>query len=540
LKKEMKQTRTSLIFILLLLLPLALVGASDRPEVSAVETITAAELHSIVSFLASDEMEGRDTGTTENLIAAGYLANQLELLGLKPAGDNGSFFQNFDVIRGHLGEPNELALRLADGTPVRTDLFEDYFPSPLSASGSVTGSLAYVGYGITAPEFGVDDYAGVDLGGRIAVITAGALDDELDDRPEGPVDTEYGRESYKILNAQTHGAKGVIFVSKGRWGSLRRQARYWWPEGDARVRLQLADEVDRVHIPAIYLKLDLMQKAVGEDLADLRESGSKGSGSGVRFLDTSVSMDIHIERTRITTRNVLAELPGSDPILRHEAVVVSAHLDHVGMQGRRIFNGADDDASGSAGVLEIAEAFAMSPAAPHRTILLALWNAEEQGLLGSRFFVNHPTFPIGRIRAVFQMDMIGRNQEVTDPDDMRFEGMARQSAAENENTLNLVGYSRSKDLERLIETADRSIGLKLLRQLDDQPLQLIRRSDNWPFLVKGVPAMLFTTGLHPDYHTPADIAGKLNYPKMERVVRLIYLSAWQAANSDQPLRLDDQ
>ncbi len=540
MKKEMKQISKSLTFVLLLLIPFALVGASDRPEVPAVETITAAELRSIVSFLASDEMEGRDTGTTENLIAAGYLANQLELLGLKPAGDDGSFFQNFDVIREHLGERNQLTLHLPDGAPIRADLFEDFFPSPLSASGSVSGSLAFVGYGITAPEFGVDDYAGADLGGRIAVITAGALDDELDDPPSGPVDTEYGRESYKILNAQAHGAGGVIFVSKGRWGSLQRQARFRWPEGDARVRLQLADEVDRVHIPAVYLKVDLMQKAAGENLAELKEDVQDAKNSGVRFLDSSAALDVHIERTRIATRNVIAELPGSDPILRHEAVVVSAHLDHVGMQGGRIFHGADDDASGSAGVLEIAEAFAMSPVPPHRTIVLALWNAEEQGLLGSRFFVDHPTFPLERIRAVFQMDMIGRNQEVTNPDDMRFEGMAKQSAAENENTLNLVGYTRSRDLEHLIETADRTIGLKLLCQLDDQPLQLIRRSDNWPFLVKGVPAMLFTTGLHPDYHTPADIAAKLNYPKMERVVRLIYLSAWQAANSDQPLHLDDR
>ncbi len=536
----MKRTRKPLTFVLLLLAPLALIGASDRPEVPAVETITAAELHSIVSFLASDEMEGRDTGTTENLIAAGYLANQLELMGLKPAGDHGTFFQNFDVIRGRLGEPNALTLRRPDGTTIPTELFEDFFPSPLSASGTVSGSLAYVGYGITAPEFGVDDYSGADLRGRIAVIIAGSLDDELDDPSAGPVDTEYGRESYKLFNAQQHGASGVILVASRSWGSLRRQARYRWPEGDARVRLQLGEEVDKIHIPAVYVKLDLVQKAAGQDLMDLNETEQSGNGSSVRFLNASAAVDVHIDRTRIKTRNVLAELPGSDPFLRHDAVIVSAHLDHVGMQGRSVFHGADDDASGSAGVLETAEAFTMAPSAPRRTVLFALWNAEEQGLLGSRFFVDHPTFPLERIRAVFQMDMIGRNQEVTNPDDLRFEGMVKQTAEQNENTLNLVGYSRSTDLEHLIETADHSIGLKLLCQMDDQPLQLIRRSDNWPFLVKGIPAMLFTTGLHPDYHTPADTAAKLNYPKMERVVRLIYLSALQAADSAQPLHLNNR
>ncbi len=536
---QRRKSRT-LVPLLLLLAPLALIGASDRPEVPAVETITASELHAIVAFLSSDEMEGRDTGTTENLIAAGYLANQLELLGLKPAGDHGTFFQNFDVIRTHLGEPNLLTISQTGGSKIVAGLFEDFFPSPLSADGTAAAGLAYVGYGITAAEFGVDDYAGADLGGRIAVIRSGALNDDLDELPDGPLDTEYGRESSKILNAQAHGAAGVIFISRGRWGSLQRQARYRWPEGNERVRLQLADEVDRIHIPAVYMRQDVIRKATGEDVAGPRDEDADGDGRGVRFLDAAAELSVRIERTRIGTRNVLAELPGSDPILRHEAVVVSAHLDHVGMDGGRIYNGADDDASGSAGVLEIAEAFAQTPLPPHRTIVLALWNAEEQGLLGSRYFVNHPEFPLRKIHAVFQMDMIGRNQEVTNPDDGRFEGMPKQSAAANENTLNLVGYTRSRDLQQLIVRANRSIGLRLLCQLDDQPLELIRRSDNWPFLVKGVPAMLLTTGLHPDYHTPGDIASKLNYPKMERIVRLIYLSAWEAANSDQPVRLDSR
>lgn len=534
--KSMMKHPARFLFVALVL-PLALIAASDRPDVPAVESITASELHAIVSFLASDEMEGRDTGSTENLIAAGYLANQLELLGLRPAGDGNTFFQNFDVIRARLGQPNRLVLHLPDGGTTQAELYEDFYPSPLSADGSVTSSIAYVGYGITAPELGYDDYGGADLDGRIALVLPGADDEEFDAASDPSVHPEYGRESYKLLNAQRHGAGGVIFIAGGRRGSLDRQSRRRWPEDVATARLQLADEVDQIRIPAVYLKRDLVQMAVGEDLSDLNGEREKGRPSMASF-DSTASLDVRIERTRIKTRNVLAELPGSDPLLRQDAVVVSAHLDHVGVQGGRIYNGADDDASGSAGVLEIAEAFAQATPAPRRTILLAIWNAEEQGLLGSRFFVNHPAIPLSRIRAVFQMDMIGRNQEVSNPDDARFEGMTRQTASENENTLNLVGYSRSTDLRRLIERANRSIGLRLLCQLDDQPLQLIRRSDSWPFLIKGVPSMLFTTGLHPDYHTPGDQASKLNYPKMERVVRLIYLSARQAADSQEPLRLD--
>ena len=534
----MKQTVRTLFFSFLLFLPFSPVGASDRPNVAAVETITAGELHSIVSFLSSDEMEGRDTGTTENLIAANYLANQLELMGLKPAGDQGTFFQSFDVIRQHLGTTNTLTLSPGEGTTVQAELFEDFFPSPFSQTARASGRLAFVGYGITAPEFGVDDYAGQNLNGRIALVLTGDLSDDLESQSDGPMDTEYARESYKLVNAQAHGASGVLFISRGRWGSLQRQARYRWPASEERTRFLLGDEVDQIHIPAAYLKLDLVRKLGAGSLDDLNEALDSTADSKVRLLDISAVLDVQIERTRVRTRNVLAQLPGSDPVMNREAVLVSAHLDHVGVNGGQIFHGADDDASGSAGVLETAEAFASNPRAPARTVLLALWNAEEQGLLGSRYFVRHPTFPIERIHAVFQMDMIGRNQEVTNSGDARFDGLPEQTAAQNENTLNLVGYTRSRDLRHLMERANRSIGLRLLCQMDDQPLQLIRRSDSWPFLLHGIPSMLLTTGLHPDYHTPGDLASKLNYPKMEKVVRLVYLSAWQAATSDQPIHLD--
>lgn len=219
--------------------------------------------------------------------------------------------------------------------------------------------------------------------------------------------------------------------------------------------------------------------------------------------------------------------------------MVSAHFDHVGVRDEKIYNGADDDASGTAGLLEVAEAFASSPSQPRRSVIFAAWNGEERGLLGSRFYVARPGFSVEDIAAVFQMDMIGRNEEIPDPENPRFQGLPKQSADENVNSVNILGYSRTDDLRRLAEDLNRHIGLELRFRYDDSSSNLLRRSDNWPFLVSGVPALFFHTGLHPDYHQPTDTPEKINYEKMEKIVRLVFLCSWQAANATERPRLND-
>ena len=202
----------------------------------------------------------------------------------------------------------------------------------------------------------------------------------------------------------------------------------------------------------------------------------------------------------------------------------------MGTQDGEIFNGADDDASGTVGLLEIAEAFAVSPEKPKRSILFAAWNAEEGGLLGSRYYVERPAFPLEKTVALFQMDMIGRDEEITDPQNPRFFGLPKQSAQENRNSLHILGYSRSEELRNLVTQNNQQIGLDLKFQYDHTPANLLRRSDQWPFLSNDVPALFFHTGLHPDYHRPTDTPEKINYPKMEKVVRLVFLCSWAAAN----------
>ena len=245
-------------------------------------------------------------------------------------------------------------------------------------------------------------------------------------------------------------------------------------------------------------------------------------------------------RSRTPVRNVLAFVEGSDPDLKNELVIVSAHFDHVGSHNGEIFNGADDDASGTVALLEIAEAFALAHEKPRRSVLFAAWNAEERGLLGSWYYTEKPPYPLEKTVALFQMDMIGRNEEVPDPENPRFRGLEKQSAADNTNSLHLLGYSLSRDFQALVTEQNQRIGLDLKLQYDQNPSNLLRRSDNWPFLVSNVPALFFHTGLHPDYHRPTDTADKINYAKLEKVTRLIFLCTWEAADTATPPRLNSR
>ncbi len=247
--------------------------------------------------------------------------------------------------------------------------------------------------------------------------------------------------------------------------------------------------------------------------------------------DVNISVETTVFHKKIQSRNVLAYLAGSQPTSQEEIVIVGAHFDHIGVQEGKIYNGADDDASGIAGLLEIAQAFALSPQKPKRSILFAAWNAEEPGLLGSFYYVNEPNFPMKKTVAMFQMDMIGRNEEVLDPSDSRFQNLEKQSAEQNTNSVNVLGYSRSQQLRQLVSKVNRRIGLDLKFRYDNHPLNLLRRSDHWPFLNKGVPTLFFHTGLHPDYHQPSDTPDKINYDKLEKIVRLVFLCTWRTTNT---------
>jgi len=252
---------------------------------------------------------------------------------------------------------------------------------------------------------------------------------------------------------------------------------------------------------------------------------------------TGSRVEIHtsVDRHIVPDRNVVAMLEGSDPKLKNEWVIVSAHFDHNGADGSQIFNGADDNGSGTVALIEIAEAYALAAKEGHRpkrSVLFAAWNSEERGLLGAWAYTEQPLAPLSTIAAVLNMDMVGRNEEVPVGGGARFNGLEVQTAESNSNAVNVMGFTRAPDVAAAMDRANAGIGLDLKKRYDNNISNLVRRSDQWPFLQNGVAALGFMTGLHPDYHTQYDRPEKINYAKMEKIARLIHQASWDIANAD--------
>ena len=509
-------------------------------------SIRAADLEADVRFLAGDGMQGRLTGTDGNRQAAEFISSRFARLGLSAEGSDGTHFHRFDLMTTRLGDDNRL--RVTGLERLDPQLGDEFYPDPASSSGESGGTVVFVGFGIAAPSLGHDDYRAVDLAGRVALMLnhePGEFD--ADSRFDGTVTSEESRSVRKILAAQAQGAVAVLLAPdvhnhSGRHG-LTRPMGGVWPTRPPRVaRYELASWLNAVRIPVVQISADLATRiveAAGRSFGELAAAAERPGGvDAVELPGPQVEMTTSVVRRTVANRNVVGLIEGSDPRRRHEWIIISAHYDHEGTTGQRIFNGADDDASGVAGLIEIAEAYAIASSEgfrPQRSILLAAWNSEEQGLLGAWAYTHAPLHPLSETVAVLNMDMIGRNEEIPAAGGPRFRGLTPQTADSNRNAVNILGYSRSPDLRRAADRANGMTGLELKFRYDDNASNLLRRSDQWPFLYRGVPAIFIHTGLHPDYHTERDRPDTLNYEKMARIVRMVHQLSWNLAqNSGRP------
>jgi hypothetical protein len=457
--------------------------------------------------------------------------------------DGVAYLQPVELLFSTLGQQNSLTVsEHVNQAAVETRYAPgaDFYPHPASASRGVTAGLIFAGYGITAPEFGYDDYAAIDASGRIVVAFEGEpQSDDEKGRFLGRTSTPYAGADEKIENARKHGAVGLLLVRQ----RLRDLDSVWPEYPSVRARdFQLADSVERQTLPVGMLSMSAAGTILGTDASKLKSTierrvasaGADVVSSPAAFVvaGRQARLSVDLAREPVIVHNVIGMVEGADPKLKEQVVVVGAHLDHDGIDSEgRIFNGADDNASGTAGVLETAEAFSAALRAgnrPARTVVFALWNGEEKGELGSEYYVRHQA-PPGRLVADVNMDMIGRNEDVPDPNDFRFRGLQKTTAADNTNTLHLLGYSYSPEFAALVREENTAIGLRVKEDLDVNPQNLIRRSDQWPFLEQHVPAIFLTTGLHPDYHTPQDDIGRINFEKLEKIARLAYRVTWRLA-----------
>jgi hypothetical protein len=529
--------------LLLSLLALPVLVTAQTSRAPQIDSIRQDQLRADLFFLASDAMQGRLTNTPTNGIAADWILSRFERLGLKPGGQGGSFEHRYQLTSGAIEDGN--AASIAGGPSARTDLrvMQDFYPHRFSASGEAEGEVVFTGFGIVSSERRHDDYKDA-LRGKIAL----ALDREpgVNDPAsvfDGVVGSEVAQPLQKALAAQAKGALALILVEDahnqtGPPSSFAAQAANYWPSTPPRVeRYTLLKWADQVHIPVVQVAAGVGEMLVAgskRTLADLGRSAEARGGVTPLPLNLSLRLRTSVARQTIPDRSIIAMLEGSDSQLKNEYVLVGAHFDHDGVDGTRVFNGADDDGSGIVGLLEIADAYAAAAQAgqrPKRSIIFAAWNSEERGLLGAWAYTEFPVVPLDRIVVNLNMDMIGRNEEVQAGGGARFRGLDVQTAESNQNATNIIGSVRSPDLKTALDRANQGLGLELKYRYDNNLSNLMRRSDHWPFLQHGVPGVWVHTGLHPDYHTQYDRPEKINYVKMEKIARLVYQTSWDLANS---------
>ncbi len=529
--------RWSALTVLLFLVAAPAPGQTDRAPAPEVASITAADLRADLFFLASDGMQGRLSETPENRLAAEFVASRFARAGLEPPG--GSFFHEYRLAHAALGPGNRLEVV---GEVVRTvQLREGFYPQRFSPSAEAEGALAFAGFGIQAPAYGWDDWEDADLSGRIALI----LDHEPGEADpaslfDGLVTSEPSRAFRKAVAAAGAGAAGVLFVRDVHQHpgdfDFAASAAGAWPDPPRRVpRITLAEWVESVEIPAAVISprvAETLLAGSGHSLASLGAMADAGMSAPL-VLDTRVRLATAVARTTTPDRNVVGLMRGAEA--PDEWIILCAHYDHDGADGNLVWPGADDDGSGTVALIEIAEALGRAAARgeqPRRSILLAGWNSEERGLLGAWAYTLNPLNPLDRTVAVLNMDMIGRNEEVRRGGGRRFRGLEPQTAESNANAVNILGHSYSRTMTEMVRAANREAELDLKMRYDNNESNLLRRSDQWPFLQTGVPALFFHTGLHPDYHTIYDRPEKIEYEKLERIVRLVYQLAWDLADSD--------
>ena len=517
------------------------------------------DLHHDISFLASDHLQGRMSMQPGDDLAVQWIAGQFAKAGFDPIAirANGlpSYEQSFDIIEYRPDRANSTVTMMRGGQPTVWHAPEAFgaFKHPVN----ITAPVVFAGYGITAPGMNYDDYANIDAKGKIVLI----FDHEPQENDPQSVfygigNTKYATTRVKLLNAQMHGAVAVLVVAEPNrkhptnaeraariGGSLQRATP---------LALQAIDD-DELKIPLVTVNDDVAKALLatsgttGSDLQTKIDTDLKPEG--LILPDTSVSLHLrNVSEDSGTINNVVALLKGSDPQLSPETIIISAHHDHDGtapcpagkdgvdQTGQptpsgpdcvETWHGADDNASGTAGVIALARAFGANGAKPRRSILFVVFAGEERGLLGSYWMAQHPLRPLSTTRAMINFDMIGRDEKASPQTDGLMD-----IPADTSNRLNLVGAEYSPEYAKVVAGEDNT-GVNLL--LDDRfdhdaALNVLFRSDQFPFLLRNVPAMWWFTGFHPDYHHITDTAEKIDYAKMTKILELAYLTSWRFAN----------
>ena len=463
--------------------------------------ITQEELREHIEFLASDSLKGRLPGTPEGVIAAQYIGNKLKQYGFTPLADNG--YQYFEVVTEVIAGNNNL-LEFRDYT---ASLNEDFIPYNFSANKTVEANVIFASYGfdIETDNIKWNDYKDVDVNGKWVMIFR--ADPELKN-----ADSEFipfSNERSKVLTAKDNGAAGVLLVSG-----------FEFDKKDQLTKLEKDQTESNLGIPVFHIKRDVADKILlksGNTIANLEKQLNTKMAANSFDCEITLKATSDVSFKKVKSQNVVAVLPGNDPELKNEYVVIGGHYDHLGMGGSTtssrmpdsitVHFGADDNASGIASIIEIAEKLAANKDYIQRSVIIMAFGAEEIGTIGSKFFTSNPLVDLKQIKAMVNVDMVGRLKESKD----LFVGGVGTSI-ESEDLLN-----------KLVEGKDLKLGFSY---------NGFGPSDHSAFYVEDIPVFFFSTGAHSDYHTPMDVIEEINFDGLSVLSDYIYDLSIDVLNRD--------
>ncbi len=496
---------------------------ADSVMIRFSNSISKDDLKRHLSVLASDEYEGRETGMKGQQMAAKYIETQFKSFVL-PGVVNGGYQQEFPILIEKAGN-SELVVG-----GIKYAFLKDFFYVGNYKEGDIAGNeVVFVGYGIETE--GYNDYKDIDVKGKIVAF--------LEGQPKDKKGVDIIKGENALSWTMDRGKKGKLALEKGAAGVLvitgdydKKVAQFKSFIMNAKVRLNKPVESEKkISIPTFYVS-----ELVGDSLftgtkltcAKVKGKITKGKKPMSFSVAKPVVLAIRKDIKEGSSTNVLGYVEGTD--LKNEVLVISAHYDHIGMSGDKIYNGADDDGSGTVAVIELAEAFAKAKAegkGPRRSILFLTVSGEEKGLLGSEYYTDYPVFPLANTVCDLNIDMIGRQ-------DKKYE--------KNADYIYVIGSDKlSTELHNINEemnTKFAKLTLDYTYNAPSDPNRYYYRSDHYNFAKNNIPVIFYFNGTHPDYHQEGDEVEKINFDKMEKISRLVFYTAWNVANRDNKLKVD--
>lgn len=521
MKTRILRIRPVLPAILLLLIHYLVAVARPIPDEirASYAGISAERIEAHLTFLASDELEGRGAGTRGSKTTSRYLMTQFLLDGLIPPPGWTSMLQPFDFTRLRYESSSRLIVNAVQDERV-FDIYDSFFViSKQDKPPEFNAPVVFARFGLRDQAMGIDDYEGIDANGKIVLV----YDSDYGEvNPEGPI---HGRalrnlRKQKAETAARLGARAILFYNPYADISFnRRTLSKVYKKPRYKLTGTANKPVQAIVSEEIFIS---MLEAAGWNLdsLDALMSNSDALLPTFELPAGTLLLNLDIASDTLQTQNVVAYLEGSDPDLKHEVMLYSAHFDHEGIRDGIIYHGADDNGSGTAAMLEIAHAFAQNPVRPRRSVAFIAHAAEEKGLLGSDYASRNLPFDLKDVQALLNIDMIGRNKE---------------------NQVYIIGSNfLSYELHDINASANQIIGMDFdyrYNSLSDLN-RFYFRSDHYNYARFDIPIIFYFTGTHEDYHKPGDTADKINYRKIQKICRLVYLTGWQLASIDNRLQLN--